>query len=77
MTAQNGSSVSGTGTIKTQGITDASVFAGTSTATTLDLQISIGPQAITYTGNYVTGDSIAGTVTFLDTLNFHLDLKKQ
>jgi hypothetical protein len=72
---QNGSTVSGTGNISADGTTLADVFSGTSAPPSVALTILVGPNTLTYSGSYVSSDSIAGVLSEAGT-SLTLDLVK-
>jgi len=74
--AQNGSSVTGTGTISDHNSSAGTTFTGTSTPPSLTLTIGAEADSGTYTGTYVSSDSISGILLY-GTTSIPLDLAKQ
>jgi hypothetical protein len=73
--SQNGSAVTGNGTVSEGGSSEAMTYTGTSTPPSVNLTLSINSETLTYVGSYVKSDSISGVVSEGGT-SVALDLKK-
>ena len=76
ISGQSGSSLNGNGHVSAGSDVGAFTFTGTSTPPTIALTIVTGIDTLTYTGAYVTKDSVAGFVSESGQ-SFVLDLAKQ
>jgi len=76
ISGQSGSTLNGNGHVSAGDDVKAFTFTGTSTPPTIALSIIYGTDTLTYTGSYVTQDSVAGFVTESGS-SFTLDLRKQ
>ena len=73
--AQNGSAVSGSGTVSAGSTVLAHTFSGTSTPPSLNFTMTVGSETLTYAGTYIKSDSISGVLTEGST-SVALSLKK-
>jgi len=76
ISGQSGSTLNGNGHVSAGDDVEAFTFTGTSTPPTITLSIVVDDNTMTYTGSYVTRDSIAGFASESGS-SFTLDLSKQ
>jgi len=73
--AQNGSTVTGTGSLSEGSSSESATITGTSTPPSVALTLTIGSNTANYAGSYVSSDSISGIIS-AGTTSLPLDLAK-